>query len=115
MIHPVAVDGALMVENLYTDIPEYLPKELVDVLAESSNVRIERIVSDGHTTPEDFWYDQEQNEWVLLASGAALLEFEDRKLEMKAGDHVLIPAHQKHRVASTSTTEKTIWLAVFYD
>jgi cupin 2 domain-containing protein len=103
-----------MKSNLFEKIPNELPQELVDVLAESSNVRIERIVSDGHTSPESFWYDQEQNEWVLLISGSATLEFEDHKLEMKSGDHILIPAHQRHRITSTSSTEKTIWLAVFY-
>ncbi|MDF7798089.1 cupin domain-containing protein [Pontiellaceae bacterium B1224] len=101
--------------NLFSNIPEELPEELVDVLTESSNVRIERIMSDGHTSPDDFWYDQVQNEWVLLVSGSATLEFEDRSVELKPGDYLLIPAHQKHRVAATSETEKTIWLAVFYD
>ena len=97
------------------NIAEELPEELVEVLAEGSHVRIERIVSDGHSSPADFWYDQEQNEWVLLISGSAVLEFEDRMLEMKAGDYVLIPARQKHRVLSTSSVEKTVWLAVFYE
>ncbi len=101
--------------NLFENIPEDLPEELVEVLAESAQVRIERIVSDGQASPEGFWYDQQQNEWVLLVSGSAVLEFEDRSLEMNPGDHVLIPAHQKHRVAATSKVEKTIWLAVFYD
>ena len=100
--------------NLFENIPGELTKELVEILAEGSNVRIERIVSDGHASPDGFWYDQEQNEWVLLVSGSAVLEYEDRTIEMNPGDHVLIPAHQKHRVASTSATEKTVWLAVFY-
>jgi cupin 2 domain-containing protein len=101
--------------NLRSNIPEALPEELTEVLAGSSSVRIERIVSDGHASPEGFWYDQADNEWVLLVSGSAELEFEDHTIEMKPGDYVLIPAHQKHRVASTSGTEKTIWLAVFYE
>jgi cupin 2 domain-containing protein len=100
--------------NLFGDIPDVLPDELTEVLAESSNVRIERIVSDGQSSPDDFWYDQTQNEWVLLVSGSAVLEFEERSVDLKVGDYLLIPAHQKHRVASTSLTEKTIWLAVFF-
>lgn len=100
--------------NLFENIPNELPTELSEVLAESSHVRIERIVSEGHASPENFWYDQKQNEWVLLVSGSAVLEFEDHEVEMKPGDHVLIPAHQKHRVVSTAPTEKSIWLAVFY-
>jgi cupin 2 domain-containing protein len=107
--------GGIAGMNLFSNIPKELPEELVEVLAESSSVRIERIVSDRHASPEGFWYDQDQNEWILLVSGTAVLEFEDHKVELKTGDHRVIPSHQKHRVASTSSTEKTIWLVVFYD
>ena len=103
-----------MKSNLFENIPGMLPEELISVLAENENVKIERIVSDGQASPEGYWYDQEQSEWVLLVAGLAVLEFEDRKQELKPGDHMLIPAHRKHRVASTSATEKTVWLAVFY-
>ncbi len=103
-----------MKSNLFANIPGMLPEELISVLAENENVKIERIVSDGQSSPEGYWYDQEQSEWVLLVAGLAVLEFEDRKQELKPGDHMLIPAHRKHRVASTSATEKTVWLAVFY-
>jgi cupin 2 domain-containing protein len=103
-----------MKRSLFDEIPAELPKELFTVLAESENVKIERIVSDGHASPEGFWYDQEQDEWVLLVSGSAVLAFEDRMVELNPGDHLLIPAHQRHRIESTSATEKTIWLAVFY-
>ena len=27
-------------------------------------LRIERIVSEGHVSPEGFWYDQDEPEWV---------------------------------------------------
>ncbi len=101
-------------KNLFQDIPDPLPEELVSILAENDRVKIERIVSDGHASPEGFWYDQEQNEWVMLLSGAALLTVEDQYIELRPGDHLLIPAHQRHRIESTSTTEKTIWLAVFF-
>ncbi|NNJ70231.1 MAG: cupin domain-containing protein [Kiritimatiellales bacterium] len=105
--------------NLFKEIPDELPEELVTVLAESEGVRIERIVSDGHASPEGFWYDQEQHEWVLLLAGAAVLSIEINDevetVELSAGDHLLIPAHQRHRVESTSSTEKTIWLAVYYE
>jgi cupin 2 domain-containing protein len=30
------------------------------------------------------------------------------------GDHVVIPAHRRHRVEWTDSTEKTIWLALHY-
>ncbi len=107
-----------MKRNLFDEIPTDLPEELFSVLAENGTARIERIVSDGHASPEGFWHDQEQDEWVLLVSGSAVLSIEKEsgveQVELNAGDHLLLPAHQRHRVDSTSTTEKTIWLAVFF-
>jgi len=79
-------------------------------------VRIERILSKGHSSPPDFWYDQEQHEWVLLVAGEARLRFErdDHVLHLKPGDYVNIAAHEKHRVEWTTESTETIWLAVFY-
>ena len=104
-----------MKRSLFDEIPADLPEELFSVLAENGPVKIERIVSNGHASPEGFWYDQEQNEWVLLVSGSAVLTVGDEQVELNVGDHLLIPAHQRHRVESTSATEKTIWIAVFYE
>ena len=107
-----------MTQNLYKNIPFELPEELVEHLAGREDLRIERIVSDGHSSPEGFWYDQEQHEWVLLVSGSAILSIETdsgiERIELTPGDYLLIPAHRRHRVESTSSTEKTLWLAVFY-
>lgn len=103
-----------MTTNLYGEFPRHLPDELFTTLLEASNVRIERIVSFGNVSPEGFWYDQGQHEWVLVIQGAARLQFEDQTLEMKSGDFVNIPAHKKHRIAWTTPDEPTIWLAVHY-
>ncbi len=103
-----------MTRNLFSNLPAGLPEELFTVLAENENVKIERIVSDGHASPEGFWYDQDQNEWVLLISGSAVLMVENERVELNPGDYLLLPAHQRHRVESTSATEKTIWLAIYY-
>ena len=107
-----------MKSNLFENIPDRLPDEMISVLSESEKMRVERIVSDGHASPEAFWYDQEQDEWVLLIAGSAVLslEMENRveQVQMNPGDYLLIPAHRRHRVESTSATEKSIWLAVFF-
>ena len=105
-----------MIKNLFADLPEEIPDELVDVLAQSGDVRIERIVSTGHRSPEGFWYDQDDHEWVLVLKGEATLRFaDDRNLaHMKPGDFISIPAHQQHRIESTSADEPTVWLAIFY-
>ena len=104
-----------MSQNLFANVPQKLPQELVDILAESQQVRIERIVSTGHQSPADFWYDQTETEWVLVLQGEAVLEYETKESQrLKSGDWVLIPAHRKHRVVWTSSNEPTIWLAVFF-
>lgn len=100
--------------NFLSDLPADLPEELIETLLEAQGVRIERIVSLGHVSPEGFWYDQDECEWVLLLKGAARIRFEEETLELGPGDFVNIPAHQKHRVDWTSPDEPTIWLAVFY-
>ncbi len=102
--------------NLFADVPPHLPNELVAVLAESQQIRIERIVSTGHVSPDDSWYDQDENEWVVVLSGEARLrlEHDDEPIELRPGDHVNIPAHQRHRVEWTTPNEPTVWLAVFY-
>ena len=100
--------------NLFADLPVRLPDELVTTLLETADVRIERIVSHGHGSPEGFWYDQDRHEWVVVLAGTARLRFEDRAVEMKPGDFVNIPAHTKHRVEWTTPDEPTLWLAVYY-
>ena len=80
-------------------------------LLETSAVRIERIVSHAKSSPDGFWYDQPDDEWVMVLRGRATLEFDPSgPVEMGAGDHVFIPRHIRHRVAAT--TADTIWLAV---
>lgn len=103
-----------MTANLFAELPSNLPDELFTTLLEAAIVRIERIVSHGHVSPADFWYEQPQHEWVVVLKGAARLRFEDALIEMKPGDFMNIPAHQKHRVEWTTPDEPTIWLAVRY-
>lgn len=104
-----------MTTNLFTKLPAHLPEELFNTLLEAKNLHIERIVSHGHASPEGFWYDQDQHEWVLVLQGAARLSIEGETIELKLGDYINIPAHQKHRVDWTTPHEPTVWLAVFYD
>ena len=105
------------VGHLFRDLPAELPEELFTELASGGSVRIVRIVSTGHMTPEGEWYDQEDDEWVVVLKGKALLRFDDNRedLEMTPGDHVMIPAHCRHRVVWTSDQEPTVWLAIHFD
>ncbi len=103
-----------MIPNLFTDIPAHLPEELFTTLLQGSGIRIERIVSHGHHSPDGFWYDQPYGEWVIVLEGAARIDFADKTVELGPGDYLDIPAHTKHRVAWTTPDEPTIWLAVHY-
>ncbi len=101
--------------NIFAAIPQRLSEEQFDVLLERGRVRIERIVSRGHSSPETGWYDQEQNEWVVVLRGAAVVAFEDgRSMTLKQGDFLEIPAHSRHRVDWTDPEVATVWLAVHY-
>ncbi len=101
--------------NIFAAIPQRLSEEQFDVLLERGRVRIERIVSRGHSSPETGWYDQEQNEWVVVLRGAAVVAFEDgRSMTLKQGDFLEIPAHSRHRVDWTDPELATVWLAVHY-
>ncbi len=101
--------------NLFADIPTGLADEHVAQLLDAAGMRIERIISQGHASPADFWYDQPQHEWVIVLKGAARLQFEDGMVEMKVGDFINIPAFKRHRVDWTTPDEPTVWLGVRYN
>jgi cupin 2 domain-containing protein len=99
--------------SLLRDLPPVLREELLETLVEVEGVRIERIVSTGHASPEGFWYDQPGREFVLVVSGRARLEFDGgESLALEPGDWVDIPPHRRHRVAWTTSDEPTVWLAI---
>ena len=104
-----------MINNIFENIKPTSNKELAEVLLQNENIIIERIVSYGFPTPDGFWYNQDKNEWVLLLSGEAEIEFKDGKLtQLKAGDYLFIPAHQQHRVSCTSKEPNCVWLAFHF-
>jgi cupin 2 domain-containing protein len=100
--------------NLFDQLPDNLPQELITTLVEARHIRIERIVSHGHASAENFWYDQPQHEFVVLLKGEARLQFEDATIELRPGSFINIAAHRRHRVAWTTPDEVTIWLAIHY-
>ena len=89
-----------------------LPEELTTVLAESGNVRIERIISTGQTSK---WYDQTETEFIVPLEGNAAIEFEnDKSIRLTKGNTILIQPHERHRVSVTSSDPPCVWLCVFY-
>ncbi len=105
-----------MVNNFLNNLPEAKENEVIEILQSSSDFRIERITSFGQCSPQGFWYQQKENEWVILLKGEAKLRFaeNDEIINLKINDFVYIPAYKKHRVEYTTEDEETIWLAVFW-
>jgi len=102
-------------KNIFTNIPKQLPDEIFEDIISTQNLKIERIISKGHTTPISQWYDQDTDEWILVLQGDAIISFEDSKdVHLRVGDYLNIPAHTKHRVSWTIPNTETIWLAVHY-
>jgi cupin 2 domain-containing protein len=99
------------VKSLFAGIAQVKGEEEFFTLFENSALKIERIVSYSHSSPAGFWYDQAEDEWVVILRGAATLEFATGELvEMHEGDYLMVPRHLRHRVRRTS--DETIWLAV---
>lgn len=103
--------------NLFDHLPEQQCDEEFLSLIQNDTFKLERIVSKGHITEEGKWYDQDQYEWVLLLKGKAKIRFEHEvdTRTLNPGDHIIIPAHCRHRVEWTDETTETIWLALHYD
>ena len=107
----------MQVRNFFADAPDKSPGEIFDELLRGGPFKLERIISSGQATPPGEWYDQEQDEWVILLSGAARLRFadSDETMELQPGDFLNIPAHARHRVEWTDPEQKTLWLALHYE
>ena len=103
--------------NIFTRIPKDVPKEIFEEIVSAKNCRIQRIISKGQSTPDGQWYDQDQDEWVILLQGSAGLLFEgsDAPVKLQPGDYLHISANAKHRVEWTDQSQETIWLAVRYN
>ena len=85
-----------MLQNFYQSLPDDLSQEVFETLAGNGKVKIERIISQGHSTPVGEWYDQSQYEWVMLLKGEATLEFEQGEtVTLTTGDYLTIQPHQQ--------------------
>ena len=100
----------------FFDLPEactrpHAPEYFQTLLSGPAGLRVERIISHGHVTPDNEWYDQEQDEWVLVLEGSATLGFADgSERTLSRGESLFLPRHLKHRVLFSSTP--CFWLAV---
>lgn len=104
----------MKIKNLFSGADGCAEREITDTLARFDGGRIERIVSLGQASPDGFWYDQSETEWVSVLAGSAKLEFEDTCITLSSGDFLTIPAHKRHRIKSSSSEPPCIWLCIFY-
>ena len=106
----------MVTSNIYSDIPADLPDELFEAIIRNESFRLERIISRGHATPDGEWYDQDQDEWVILLKGSAgiAIDGEDGIVVLRPGDYIHLPAHLRHRVEWTDPDTETVWLALHY-
>ena len=94
-----------------------MESEVAETLLSVPGIRIERIVSQGQASPDGYWYDQDEAEWVMLLAGNARLTIdgEDGERALGPGDAIHLPSHCRHRVTWTDPATPTVWLAVFFD
>ncbi len=103
-------------QNVYTGIPSSLDDELFETLLETKCLKLERIVSQAHASPEGHWYDQSRDEWVVVLAGSAGVMIEGQAMVvLSAGDYLHLPPHQRHRVAWTQKGVDTVWLALHFN
>ncbi len=101
--------------NIFASLPNEISDELFETIVTGKNIKIERIISQGHSSPPTGWYDQSEHEWVIVLKGAATIEVEHQALvHLVAGTYFNIPAHTKHKVAWTDPDTPTVWLAIHY-
>jgi cupin 2 domain-containing protein len=95
--------------NLYQSSKPSPGSEVFTTLFQNKTIRVESIRSWLKDSGE--WYDQSEDEWVVLIEGKARLEIGGETLTLEKGDCLFIPSHQRHRVLWTS--EDALWLGVF--
>lgn len=101
--------------NIFSSLPEKSEHESLEELLRHENIKIERIISQGHTSPENGWYDQKENEWVIVLEGSGTILFESGgEVHLKKGDYLNILSHARHKVIRTDPDKMTIWLAIHY-
>ena len=102
-------------QNIFKNIPVKLDEESFEDILNTDTFNIQRIISKGHTSPKTGWYDQDDNEWVIVLKGGAVLSYGNGdEVHLESGDYINIPAHTKHKVSWSDPNIETIWIAVHY-
>jgi cupin 2 domain-containing protein len=76
----VGISMTVWAGNLFADVADLsaanIGEEAFSEILARPGLKIERIISQGQTSPPGFWYDQAWNEWVIVLKGSATLQFE---------------------------------------
>lgn len=103
-------------KSIFVHHADDFSKELFFPIIDNNSFLIEKIVSNGHFTPDNEWYDQDRAEWVILLTGSAEIIFDDNSMiDLVPGDYILIPAHKRHRVVKTDPYKESVWLAIHFN
>jgi cupin 2 domain-containing protein len=113
---PLVAPGDGIVRSLLLGPCPPAGEEVSEVLIETPLWRLERIHSCSSCSPDGFWYEQQEDEWVLLLQGSARLRFEDQSADqtLQPGESLWIRAGRRHRVTATDQAPGTIWLVLFW-
>ena len=103
--------------NLLAEAPSASGQESEEELCSGRDWRLMRISSNGSRSPDGFWYQQTENEWLTLLKGSARLRLEDPEewIELSVGDQLMLPAGRRHRLERTDSDPGTVWLALYWN
>ena len=104
----LAPSTEIALNNLFASLNPPNQGERFDTLLAHRNLHIERIVSTADI--DSIEYVQEQDEWVLLLRGAAVMQVADETVTLGEGDYLFLPANTPHRVERCEAG--TLWLAI---
>ncbi|SFV59317.1 Uncharacterized conserved protein [hydrothermal vent metagenome] len=82
--------------------------EIFDTLLEHKNIKIIRIISSDEV--DNKLYIQDEDEWVVVVEGEAILEINDIEKKLSKGESIFIGSKVPHRVIKTQNG--TVWLAI---
>ncbi len=103
-----------LLQNIFSVGSEERCAETEKLLFAVQKGRAVAINSPGTASIDGYWYDQTEDEWVLVLAGEGEIEWSDgSKKLLHPGDSVFIPAHEKHRVSYASSKPPCVWLAIY--
>lgn len=103
----------LRIGNIFDPPADTGEHEIFTTIFKSDKIEITKIDGLRAFNKPGKWYDQEDDEWVILLQGKATLEFQnDESIQLNSGDYIFIEAHKPHRIKQSSNKPNCLWLAI---